>query len=150
MKLVVDNSVAMRWLFADGSMADRHYASEMAAMVETSEVHVPALFVTEAANVISRALKLGVITPQECESRFDLLHAMPCKQALIQWNQSMQQCRWRSKHLTRGFQLTMPAICSWPKNWVARLQRLTRTYVGLQKIVAFRLPGILHIKWIDK
>ena len=45
-------------------------------MVETSEVHVPALFVTEAAHVISRALKVGVITPQECESRFDLLNAM--------------------------------------------------------------------------
>ena len=76
MKLVVDNSVAMRWLFADGSKADRHYASEVAAMVETSEVHVPALFLTEAANVISRALKVGVITPHECESRFDLLNAM--------------------------------------------------------------------------
>ena len=76
MKLVLDNSVAMRWLFADGSEADRHYASEVAAMVETSEVHVPALFVTEAAHVISRALKVGVITPQECESRFDLLNAM--------------------------------------------------------------------------
>ena len=76
MKLVVDNSVAMRWLFTDGSESDRRYASEVAAMVESSEVHVPALFVTEAANVISRALKVGVITPQECESRFDLLNAM--------------------------------------------------------------------------
>jgi len=75
-KLVIDNSVAMRWLFADGSVADRQYASEVAALVETSEVHVPALFVTEAANVISRALKVGVISPQECESRFDLLQAM--------------------------------------------------------------------------
>ena len=76
MKLVVDNSVAMRWLFADGSAADRQYAVEVAALVETSEVHVPALFVTEAANVVSRALKVGVITRQECESSFDLLHAM--------------------------------------------------------------------------
>ena len=76
MKLVVDNSVAMRWLFADGSAADRQYAAEVAALVETSEVHVPALFVTEAANVISRALKVGVITPQECEPSFDLFHAM--------------------------------------------------------------------------
>ena len=76
MKLVVDNSVAMRWLFTDGSESDRRYASEVAAMVESSEVHVPALFVTEAAHVISRALKIGVITPQECESRFDLLNAM--------------------------------------------------------------------------
>lgn len=76
MKLVVDNSVAMRWLFVDGSAADRQYAVEVAALVETSEVHVPALFVTEAANVISRALKVGVITRQACESSFDLLHAM--------------------------------------------------------------------------
>jgi len=75
-KLVVDNSVAMRWLFTDGSESDRRYASEVAAMVESSEVHVPALFVTEAAHVISRALKVGVITLQECESRFDLLNAM--------------------------------------------------------------------------
>jgi predicted nucleic acid-binding protein len=75
-KLVVDNSVAMRWLFADGSEADRQYASEVAAWVETSEVHVPALFVTEAANVILRALKAGVISAQECESRFDLLKDM--------------------------------------------------------------------------
>jgi len=75
-KLVVDNSVAMRWLFADGSEADRQYASEVAALVETAEVHVPALFFTEAANVISRALKVGVISLQECESRFDLLKDM--------------------------------------------------------------------------
>ena len=76
MKLVVDNSVAMRWLFADGSKADRQYANEVAALVETAEVHIPALFVTEAANVISRALKTGVITAQESQSRFDLLNAM--------------------------------------------------------------------------
>lgn len=76
MRLVVDNSVAMRWLFADGSEADRQYANEVAGLVENAEVHVPALFVTEAANVISRALKAGVITAQESQSRFDLLNAM--------------------------------------------------------------------------
>ena len=57
MKLVIDNSVAMRWLFADESKADRQYANEVAALVETAEVHLPALFVAEAANVISSALK---------------------------------------------------------------------------------------------
>lgn len=76
MKLVLDNSVAMRWLFADGSQADRQYANEVAALVETADVHLPALFVTEAANVISRALKAGVINVQESQSRFDLLNAM--------------------------------------------------------------------------
>jgi len=87
-KLVVDNSVAMRWLFADGSAADRQYAVEVAALVETCEVHVPALFVTEAANVISRALKVGVIIPQECESRFDLLQAMQASIEPIDSSQS--------------------------------------------------------------
>jgi len=87
-KLVVDNSVAMRWLFADGSEADRQYASEVAALVETCDVHVPALFITEAANVISRALKVGVITPQECESSFDLLHAMQASVEPIDSTQS--------------------------------------------------------------
>jgi predicted nucleic acid-binding protein len=87
-KLVVDNSVAMRWLFADGSTADRQYAGEVAALVETCEVHVPALFVTEAANVISRALKVGVITPQECESSFDLLHAMQASVAPMESSHS--------------------------------------------------------------
>jgi hypothetical protein len=48
----------------------------VAAWVETSVVHVPALFVTDAANVISRALKVGVRSTQECESRFDLLMDM--------------------------------------------------------------------------
>ena len=66
----------MRWLFADGSESDRQYAGEVAAWVEASIVHAPAMFVSEAANVISRALKAGVITPQEYESRFDLLKAM--------------------------------------------------------------------------
>ena len=69
MKLVVDNSVAMRWLFADGSEADRQYASEVAALVETCEVHVPALFVTEAANVI---LGSGIVAQVQAGQRRSL------------------------------------------------------------------------------
>jgi len=80
-KLVIDNSVAMRWLFADGSVADRQYASEAAALVENSEVHVPALFVTEAANVISRALKVGLISTKECEYRFGQKNGLPNRNA---------------------------------------------------------------------
>ncbi len=36
------------------------------------------------------------------------------------------------------------------KKWAARLQPLTRTYDGLQKMVAFRLPGIWLINPIEK
>lgn len=76
MKLVIDNSVVMRWLFKDGSDSDRIYAARVAHLVETAEIHVPTLFIAEAANVISRALKAGVITRTECTTFFDLINSM--------------------------------------------------------------------------
>lgn len=76
MKLVVDNSVVMRWLFNDGSEADRDYAEKIASLVETHDVYVPALFVQEAANVVSRALKAKVISKVEGEICFELIDDM--------------------------------------------------------------------------
>lgn len=76
MKLVVDNSVVMRWLFNDGSEADREYAKKIASLVETHDVYVPALFVPEAANVISRALKAKVISKIDSATCFDLIADM--------------------------------------------------------------------------
>jgi predicted nucleic acid-binding protein len=75
-KLVVDNSVVMRWLFNDGSDADRVYAEKVAKLVETHDVYVPALFVPEAANVISRALKAKVISKLESTNCFELIDEM--------------------------------------------------------------------------
>jgi predicted nucleic acid-binding protein len=76
MKLVVDNSVVMRWLFNDGSVADREYAKKISSLVETHDVFVPALFVPEAANVISRALKAKVISKADTVTYFDLIDDM--------------------------------------------------------------------------
>jgi predicted nucleic acid-binding protein len=76
MKLVVDNSVVMRWLFNDGTEADREYAKKVASLVETHDVYVPALFVPEAANVISRALKAKVIGKVDTAAYFDLIDDM--------------------------------------------------------------------------
>ncbi len=76
MKLVIDNSVVMRWLFKDGSEADRDYAKQIAGQVEMHDVYVPALFVPEAANVISRALKAKVISKIESAICFDLIDDM--------------------------------------------------------------------------
>ena len=76
MKLVVDNSVAMRWLFKDGSDQDRMYAAQVAQLVEASEVFVPALFIAEAANVISKALKVEVISRVQAQSFFELINHM--------------------------------------------------------------------------
>jgi predicted nucleic acid-binding protein len=76
MKLVIDNSVVMRWLFNDGSEADRDYAGKIASLVETHEVYVPALFIPEAANVISRAIKAKVISKADATGYFDLIEDM--------------------------------------------------------------------------
>lgn len=76
MKLVIDNSVVMRWLFKDGSEVDRDYAGKVASLVETHDVYVPALFVPEAANVISRALKAKVISKVDADRCFDLIDDM--------------------------------------------------------------------------
>ena len=81
MKLVVDNSVVMRWLFNDGSQADRIYAGKVARLVEVSAVYVPALFIAEAANVISRAMKAGVINRSDAASHFDLINQMAAEVA---------------------------------------------------------------------
>lgn len=81
MMLVVDNSVVMRWLFKDGSDSDKAYADQVAMLLETAEVHVPNLFNSEAANVIARALKKGLISRQVSAECFELIAAMNAKVA---------------------------------------------------------------------
>jgi len=81
MMRVVDNSDIMRWLLSDGSEADKAYADQVAQLVESGEVHVPNLFNSEAANVITRALKKGVISRQESSECFGLIAAMDAKVA---------------------------------------------------------------------
>jgi predicted nucleic acid-binding protein len=76
MMFVVDNSVVMRWLFNDGSEADKAYADQVAQLTESGDVHVPNLFNSEAANVIARALKKGEISRQESAECFELIAAM--------------------------------------------------------------------------
>ena len=78
MKFVVDNSVVMRWLFKDGSDADKAYADQVARQMESAEVHVPNLFNSEAANVIARALRRGEISREdsaECFALIDIMNA---------------------------------------------------------------------------
>lgn len=57
LRFVLDNSVCMRWLFADGSDADRCYAEQILSVLERddSEAVVPGIWPLEVANVIARA-----------------------------------------------------------------------------------------------
>jgi predicted nucleic acid-binding protein len=64
MRFVLDNSVAMRWLFGDGTPAALDYAARVldAMAQEQAEAIVPSLFGLEAANVMARAEATGTLT----------------------------------------------------------------------------------------
>jgi predicted nucleic acid-binding protein len=95
-KLVVDNSVVMRWLFNDGAPADRDYAEQVAHLVETHDVYLPALFIPEAANVISRALKANVISQADSASCFDLIDDMAATVMSLDDTKAVMQLTLRS------------------------------------------------------
>lgn len=57
MQFVLDNSVAMRWLFADGSEADCRYANWVLETLTDpdNQAVAPSIWPLEVANVIARA-----------------------------------------------------------------------------------------------
>lgn len=62
MTFVLDNSVAMCWLFNDGSDADIAYADRVLTQLASSEAIVPSLWGLEVANVLARAENKGLLT----------------------------------------------------------------------------------------
>ena len=63
MRFVLDNSITMRWLFADGTAADLAYARGVLECLDDVEAlaHVPAIWPLEVGNVIARAEVKGLI-----------------------------------------------------------------------------------------
>ena len=59
--LVLDNSVAMRWLIASGKPADQRYARSVRDFIyeQRPQVIVPYLWTYEAANVVAQYVGLG-------------------------------------------------------------------------------------------
>lgn len=64
MRFVLDNSVAMRWLFGDGSAADRSYADHVLQVLQSegSIALVPGIWPLEVGNVLVRAEARGLLT----------------------------------------------------------------------------------------
>lgn len=64
MRFVLDNSVAMRWLFGDGSEHDLAYAGHVLDVLADPDAQavVPSVWHLEVANVIARAEARGLIT----------------------------------------------------------------------------------------
>lgn len=70
-RFVLDNSVCMRWLFADG---DVEYASRVLRQMESGSVAlVPSIWPLEAGNMICRAEARNLLTGDRSNRFLDLL-----------------------------------------------------------------------------
>lgn len=62
MSFVLDNSVAMNWLLADGKPEDAAYAVAVLSALATAQAVVPSLWALEAANVLTKAETRGLVS----------------------------------------------------------------------------------------
>ena len=77
--LVLDNSVAMRWCFKDGSDSDLSYADKVLDRLADTIFLVPNLWHLESANVIARAQKRQWLTTEQMQQFLDLVLQLPLK-----------------------------------------------------------------------
>lgn len=76
---VLDNSVVMRWCFADGSAKDLRYANQVLDSMKEDEALVPVVWGLEVANVLARAEAKGLATEARSEAFVGMLGRMNIK-----------------------------------------------------------------------
>jgi hypothetical protein len=74
--LVLDNSVAMRWLVASGRPAEQRYARTVHDHIQEHRprVLVPYLWTYEAANVVAQYVRLGEVSYNVASTTLSALH----------------------------------------------------------------------------
>lgn len=73
MSFVLDNSVAMCWLLANGKPADTAYADTVLGALTTQQAVVPSLWALEAANVIGKGEAKGLLSEARSQAFITLL-----------------------------------------------------------------------------
>ncbi|MDZ7685948.1 MAG: type II toxin-antitoxin system VapC family toxin [Gammaproteobacteria bacterium] len=76
MNFVLDNSVAMRWFFGDGSSRELDYAGKVLDAMESAAALVPVTWGLEVANVIAKAEDRGLVTEARSEAFLELLNEL--------------------------------------------------------------------------
>lgn len=78
MRFVLDNSVVMRWLFVDGSRADKEYSIGILSLLEDIENQAvtPSIWPLEVANVLARGELQGLLTEARSAEFSGLLERM--------------------------------------------------------------------------
>lgn len=84
--IVLDSSVALKWIFADEAGAEHALQIRDAHISGENEISVPSLFFYEIANVLATKVKLSVQEAQEafellCAFEFDV-HELDCNEFL--------------------------------------------------------------------
>ena len=74
---VLDNSVAMRWLFESENASDQRYAEAVLKSMANSDALVPNLWHLEAINVLGGAEKRGETSSAEIERFISQLENLP-------------------------------------------------------------------------
>ena len=102
MRFVLDNSVTMRWLFRDGSVADLDYAERVLDKLIAGIAVVPNIWQLEVANVIVRAeAKAGLL-----ESRSRVFLEMLGQMQIVVDDSSAKQTWETILPLARQFKLS--------------------------------------------
>lgn len=75
MRLVLDASVTLSWLLADGSTTDQRYAQSVLEAMKAAgtEAEVPVTWGLEIANVLTKAEAKGIITQAQSEAFLEML-----------------------------------------------------------------------------
>lgn len=76
MSFVLDNSVAMRWFFGNGSPRDMAYAGRVLDAMKADEAVVPGLWGLEVANVLVRAEAAGLVGEARSEAFVGMLRKL--------------------------------------------------------------------------
>jgi predicted nucleic acid-binding protein len=99
---VLDNSVAMCWLLADGKPGDVAYAESVLDALRERQALVPSLWALEACNVIARGEAKGLLTEARSQAFIVLLERLnivtDTATAAHAWSDTL--------HLARRYQLS--------------------------------------------
>lgn len=92
--IVLDSSVALKWIFADEEGAEHALKIRDAHISGENEISVPSLFLYEIANVLATKVKLAVEEAREafeflCSFEFDV-HELDCEEYLAAITLSQQ------------------------------------------------------------
>ncbi len=76
MKIVIDNSVVMRWFFGDGSPQGKEYSLMVLDEIPNHQCIVPCVWFLEVANVLVRAETKNMTTEAKSQAFLQLLQRL--------------------------------------------------------------------------